>query len=310
MNGIFMHAASSDISGQIVEIRKFCTHDGPGIRTTVFLKGCPLRCRWCSNPETHVMNPQIYQLSKLCRHCGKCAPACPQRALGNGFPPFIDRRRCTVCGICAEVCPHKALRLVGQTITVEQALKEVVKDKIFYGTDGGLTLSGGEPLLQPGFAFALIKACRENGIGAVIDTSAFCSALVARRAAELADLLLVDIKHMDDAAHRAATGVSNARILRNTQIMASKGKVRLCLPLVPGVNDSKRNIMSTIAFAKAIGALALDVNPLHRLGTEKYRALGLLPPYKGMRKPSAKKLREVAEMAQAAGLPVTLGRMM
>lgn len=297
------------LESQIVEIRRFCTHDGPGIRTTVFLKGCPLRCAWCSNPETWFPQPEIFFQAKLCSRCGACLTACPEKAL-DGNPPQVRRKRCTGCGACAQICPHQAFRQASRVMTVEQVLGEVIKDKIFYGTDGGLTLGGGEPLVRPDFVFTLIKRCRSQGVGTVIDTSAYCSANVAIQAAQEADLLLVDIKHMDAGRHKAFTRVSNTRILRNAAHMAAEGKVRISLPLVPGFNDDKKNLLETLAFARDIGALALDINPLHHLAKGKYQALDRPDPYKVYRVPSGKKLLAAQRMVQDANFPVTIGRMM
>jgi len=301
--------SGDSLEAQIVEIRKFCTHDGPGIRTTVFLKGCPLRCAWCANPETWSPRPEIFFQAKLCRRCGACLAACPEKAL-DGSPPRVRRSQCTGCGACAQVCPHRAFRLVSRSMTVEQVLAEVIKDKIFYGADGGLTLSGGEPLTRPDFVFALMEECRSQGVGTVIDTSAHCTANVANKAARDADMLLVDIKHMDARRHKAFTGVSNTRILSNAARMAAKGKVRLSLPLVPGFNDDKKNLLATLAFARDIGALALDIDPLHHLGKGKYRALDMPNPYKAFRVPSGKKVLAAQRLAQEANFPVTIGRMM
>ena len=301
--------SDGSLEAQIVEIRKFCTHDGPGIRTTVFLKGCPLRCAWCSNPETWSPRLEVFFQAKLCRRCGACLTACPEKAL-DGSPPRVQRKRCNGCGVCAQICPHRAFRQVSRAMTVEQVLAEVIKDKIFYGMDGGLTLGGGEPLARPDFVFVLMEECRARGVGTVIDTSAHCPADVAIQATRKADLLLVDIKHMDAKRHKAFTGVSNTRILRNAARMAARGKVRISLPLVPGFNDDKKNLLATLAFARDIGALALDIAPLHHLGKNKYRALDRPDPYRAFRTPSGEKLFAVQRMAQDADFPVTLGRMM
>ena len=265
--------------GIITEVKKFATHDGPGIRTTVFLKGCPLRCSWCSNPETMLSGPELFALTKRCHDFGACVPACPQRAISRHGSVADDHGKCDTCGVCVEECVNKVFQVVGRAMSVYEVMNTIRMDRPFYRNGGGAILCGGEPLFQPEFALAILAACRNEGIGTVLDTSGFAAADVAEAAARHSDMVLLDIKHMDPEAHRRETGVDNRIILENARRMAELSVVRISVPLVPGFNDSEENLRRTADFSAEIGAQAIDINPMHSLGSEKYRALGKLVPY-------------------------------
>lgn len=297
--------------GIITDIRKFSTHDGPGIRTTVFFKGCPLRCKWCSNPETLKVYPELYFIKKRCMNCGACIEVCPEKAIyQEDGTTVIDRNLCNRCMKCIDVCPNDALKKIGREVTVEQVMAECIKDMPFYGEEGGVTLSGGEPLYQPQFALAILQACKEKKLSTVLDTCGFGAPGVVEEILPFVDMVLLDIKHMDSQKHLEATGVPNNVILHNAMLMANRVRIRVSLPLIPGFNNLKDNLEETAKFSKSIGAEMVDINPIHALGTQKYEYLGLTSPYGGFKKITPKDIERAKNIFQAYGLGVTIGRMM
>jgi pyruvate formate lyase activating enzyme len=296
-------------SGLVTELKRFATHDGPGIRTTVFFKGCPLRCRWCSNPEGLAPGPELLFHAHRCRSCGACVGACPERAIALERDERIDRVRCTLCWECVAACPHGAYRRSGRQMTAAELEAEVEKDRPFYRIDGGITLCGGEPLAQPELALELLGRCRAARLSTVLDTSGHAPPEVVRQAAKLADLVLLDIKHMDPAAHRATTGVDNALVLSNAQLLARGTRIRLTLPLVPGFNDTADNLTETARLALRLGAEAIDVLAVHELGRERYRHLGRPLPER-QRAPTPEELACAVRVIAEQGVETTIGRMM
>ena len=296
--------------GIVTEIKKFATHDGPGIRSTVFLKGCPLRCAWCSNPETQKPYPELYYLARRCKGYGGCVAACPQGAVGLENDHRIDRSRCTRCMVCVRECPHGAFRQVGMFMTADDVVKEVEKDRPFYGKDGGITLSGGEPLFQPEFALALLRGCKEKQVSTVLDTCGYAPSHIVEEAMACTDLVLLDIKHMDTVRHKQATGVGNELILRNAELMSHRTRVRVSLPLIPGFNDSVFNLSETARFVCSIGIEHIDINPFHILGKDKYVCLGLESPYAQIDSIQKEDLSRAKEIFEGLGLKTTVGRMM
>jgi pyruvate formate lyase activating enzyme len=267
------------MSIRITNIQGYSIHDGPGIRTVVFLKGCGLECRWCSNPECISPHPEIGVFKSLCTQCGKCAKVCSEEALiyKQGQPPSIDRRRCSGCGECVSVCYYKALVLYGRMMSIEEVFDSVKRDAIFYqASGGGVTVSGGEVLLQPQFVCGLLENCRRAGIHTCIETSGYGSEPALRQILPYTDLVLYDLKHLDSNKHSRYTGKPNSLILSNAGVVAASGVEFLFrMPLIPGINDDTQNIRETAAFLHGLGkrALRIELMPYHRLGKGKYESL-------------------------------------
>ena len=267
--------------GNVFNIQRYCLHDGPGIRTTVFLKGCPLRCAWCHNPESHGSAPEITVHGTLCRACGACEAVCPAgcHTVREGKHRF-DPLPCIRCGACEKVCRRAAIETVGAEMTAEEVLRTVLRDRAFYETSGGgMTVSGGEPLFQPDFLAELLAGARDSGISTAIETSGFAAPETVRRVAPLTDLFLFDIKLTDDELHRRYTGVPLAPILDNLALLDTLGaNVALRCPIIPGVNDTEAHFAAVAAIAGKYRAIrGIEIEPYHALGIQKSSDLGRSP---------------------------------
>lgn len=300
------------MTGLVSEITRFSTRDGPGIRTTVFLKGCPLRCKWCSNPETFQCKPQLFYIPSRCKGCNRCQEICPQEAISGERGSFarVDRSRCDLCMKCTDICLTKAFVRSGRFYTAEEILSILERDRPFYGTDGGLTVSGGEPLFQGEFLKELLHNCKTRGITTALDTSGYGDPSLLQAILPDTDLALLDLKLMDPEEHKKWTGVSNELILNNAAVITAATETRISLPLIPGVNDSSRNIEATAEFAVRHGVKWVDINPFHQLGTGKYHYLGLESPYSDFPPLEGNIVQEVINTFQKHGLQTTVGRMM
>lgn len=300
-------------SGLVADIQHYSLQDGPGIRTTVFMKGCPLRCLWCHNPE--MLNPikEVWYNERICTLCGRCIEACPTKAIkGYKAERVIDRTAClagTGCRKCVEVCPTAALDIVGKKIKVEDAVKEVQEDAAFYRRSGGGTcISGGEPLMQADFAVEFLKRCQDHFIDTAIETCAHAGWDLLSKAAHYADLILIDIKHMNSVKHKEGTGVSNEIILENIARLAKMGKkIRVRLPLIPGFNDSEENLRETAEFMVANNLKYIDLLPFHSTGGYKYDKLGQEYKYYATREPSAEEMAKHMELFKSYGIGGTIG---
>lgn len=271
-----MSNENDQATGLIFNIQKFSIQDGPGIRTTVFMKGCPLNCPWCSNPEGICNTPQIMVLDRKCISCKKCASICPTQAIRfENTTRIIDWERCIQCLECGENCPSRSIEVAGVYKTVDEVFKIVVQDEMYYRTSGGgVTVSGGEALRQWEFVLELFKKCKKAGYHTTLDTTGFCKWKNMEKVLQYTDLILFDLKHMDSERHKEITGISNDVIIENLKQAAKIAKIWLRIPLTSGFNDSESNMMATGELAKSIQAEKISLLPHHDWGKEKYARLG------------------------------------
>mgnify|MGYP000951945429 CR=1 FL=1 len=297
--------------GIVSEIERYAVNDGPGIRTLVFLIGCPLRCLWCSNPETQKAGLKIMYWKNRCLGCGKCAAVCPKYAVTlTPEGVHIDYDKCDYCGECAFYCNAEALTMVGKEMTVGEVLREVGKDREFYGDDGGVTFSGGEAFAQYDFLLALLKEAKAQGFNTCIETTGYTSWDKLDEASEYLDQVLFDLKSMDDETHKRLTGVSNARILENYKKLVQKGAdVTARVPVIPGLNDSESNFVAMADYLHAVNpGCPIDLLPYHRLGVSKYDRINMeycLP--EDLAPPSAGQMEQIREYLAGRGFDVKIG---
>jgi len=305
------HEGGISMQGCVFNVQKFCVNDGPGIRTTVFLKGCPLSCLWCHNPESKGRRPEIMYDKEKCIGCKACLNACSQNAhLFNGGIHSIDRKLCTGNGECARVCPTGALEPCGYTASVGEIISEVAKDEVFYRFGGGMTVSGGEPLFQPDFTEALLRAAKERGIHTAIETSGYAKTEIIERLIPLTDLFLYDLKLTDPEEHKRYTGVDNRMILNNLRYLNGKGaRVILRLPIIPGINDNVRHFEAVGRIAEDLPSVKeLHVEPYHPLGEHKSELLGKDYTLKGLGFPEKETVDNwIKEISSHTSKPVLRG---
>ena len=307
-----MAKLSSNQLGWVFNIQRFSIHDGPGIRTTVFLKGCPLHCFWCHNPEGMHPRQEIQFYPSRCIMCGECVQVCKPRAhiLQDGLHIY-ERELCTQCGRCVADCPAGAVELTGKEMTVDQVMQEVLADRPFYETSGGgMTVSGGEPLLQMEFTSSLLECCKAEGIHTAIETSGSASWKKMEKLLPVTNLVLMDLKHMNPEKHRQFTGISNRRILENARRLALTDKAILFhTPVVPGVNDTPEDIAAIAQFTsdlvnlratsqKQPAEISLVLLPFHRLAADKYKSLGLDYRASTLEMPTKEKMQALVEIAK------------
>jgi pyruvate formate lyase activating enzyme len=300
------------VTGIVFNIQRYSIQDGPGIRTTVFLKGCPLRCAWCSNPESQNPWPEIAHRDSLCTGCGLCVDACSVGAISlDGKTISVDRTLCTDCGQCVEVCAPGALKLFGNKMTAEEVFREVEKDRDFYLTSGGgVTISGGEPLAQPDFTTAILRLCWEKGIHTCIETTGQGSSRDLEKILEYTALVLFDIKLADPAAHRQWTHLSNETIHQNLRLVVQKGvPVIIRVPLIPGVNDSEEELRNMAQLARDILMKPgrLDILPYHKYGMGKYQMLDRPYELEELNAPPDDQVQEAKKIFEDAGFECEIG---
>lgn len=255
----------------VFDVQRFCLHDGPGIRTTVFFKGCPLRCIWCQNPESQKQEPEMAYYADSCQACDRCLAVCPRDAIRRNAPFRIDFERCDACGRCVEACAFRAMRRIGQAWHVDTLLREVLLDNDFFDdSGGGVTLSGGEPLMQAGFLASFLPKLKERGVHVTLETCGVWSWKVAKDILPYVDQVYFDIKHMDPGRHQAQTGTGNGLILENLiRLRAICDDVVPRMAVIPGFNDDPENIQATASFLAANGFRLIHCLAYHRFGESK-----------------------------------------
>lgn len=293
----------------VFNIMRFATHDGPGIRTTVFLKGCPLSCWWCHNPESQSFRAERLYFEERCRHCLDCAAACPSHAIQEVGGAVVTSNACSLCGSCVAICMTEARQIAGRRYRLPELMMEIEKDLVFFDdSGGGITLSGGEPVAQPAFAAALLQACRERGIRTALETCGFAQPGTFQSVALLADLVMFDLKLVDPGKHLRYTGVSNQLIRTNLEtLLARRRPVTVRIPVVPGINNAEADIAAFAAYLAPLHPPQVELLPYHRIGSEKYRRLGRTYKLRETPQPAAEDLERFRDTLARAGLNVTIG---
>lgn len=291
-------------SGNIFQIQRWSIHDGEGIRSTVFLKGCPLRCGWCANPESWNVNCEVMFFRDLCSGCGRCAQVCDAGAITiEGKASGLIRTECSGCGKCCGACPTGARKQIGSSMTVEEVLRVIKRDSIFYReSGGGVTFSGGEPFAQPEFLRQLVASCNRLGIHTAVETSGCFEWEQVKDIVALLDCVFIDIKHMDDDLHKQWTGVSNCKILENIySISQMHQKVVIRVPLIEEVNADEKNIRQMCDFILQCAQVeGVELLPYHNYGDKKYRAMGVA--CQNFTTPADTKINEIKRVIESYGI--------
>jgi pyruvate formate lyase activating enzyme len=308
--------AARELNALIFDIQAHSVHDGPGTRTTVFLSGCPLHCIWCCNPEGLARVPVIMWKQSKCVCCGECIKACPHKAISiadDGKTLLHDRKFCDVCKTheCVEVCLHEALSLTAKYYTIDNLMEIFKRDRQFWGSHGGVTFSGGEPLFQQEFMLAILKKCREQYIHTAIETTTCVPTSYFMEAMKYVEWVFSDLKHMNPDRHRELTGVDNRLILKNTRLLAEdsdwNGFYIIRIPIIPGINDSRENITETAEFVRSCGLEAINILPFHRLGESKYRQMDQEYRFKNMKPPGEEHMNQIKKWIEKTGLVCFIG---
>lgn len=298
--------------GVVFSIERYALQDGPGIRTLIFLKGCPLSCRWCANPESQVYAPEILYFQNRCASCGRCVENCPQDAIqyDETFGLITNPDRCTLCLLCVDHCYYGARELSGEEMDVRTLMGIIERDKMFYdATQGGVTISGGEPLLQSGFVRELTRECKEQGIHTAIETTLFADKEKIIKTLEFIDLVFVDVKHFDSDKHEEYTGVRNELILKNIEMLDTlEKKFIIRVPFIPGFNDDEETQKQIYCWASKLENLQwIEILPYHRLGLSKYHGLGREYPMADLKPVAKESLDYLKDLGSEIGVEVRIG---
>jgi pyruvate formate lyase activating enzyme len=302
----------SDLKGLVYDLQRFAVHDGPGIRTLVYMKGCPLACLWCSTPQTQKQALEVLHVEVQCQRCGRCAEACPLDVItvSEEEGVQIDREPCTACGLCVEACLNQAWELVGTQTTVDELFREVDRDSPFYRrSNGGVTVGGGEPAMQHEFVVDFLKQCRQHYIHTAIETCGYVQPWRMEEILEHVDLVHFDIKHMDALVHKELTGASNEIILENARRAAAMRPTIIRIPVVPGCNDSDQNILATARFAAELGEnlIRIELLPYHAFGSQTYARIGREYALADVEPPTAGHMERLKEMVESCGVAAQTG---
>ena len=304
-------SSNAALSGWVFNVQRFSVHDGPGIRTTIFIKGCPLRCLWCDNPESQRIEPQIVFWRERCIRCNACRAVCLRSAI---VTDETERKqvladRCDGCGRCLQECYAGALEQIGRPMTVEKVVALVEEDRLFYEqSGGGVTLSGGEPTSQPTFTRHVLQGCQERGIHTAIETCGYAPWQVWQALAPHLDLILYDLKQVDPARHKSCTGVSNELILDNLRQLARAGKtIILRRPVIPGYNDDSESIHTLARLAQELAVQEINLLPYHRFGQGKYERLGQEYPMGDLPSLKEDQVAGLRDILISYGLQVKIG---
>lgn len=293
-------------SGYFMELQDFSVNDGNGIRTIVFFAGCPLRCQWCSNPESYTQSFKVAHYQKVCMKCGRCSAVCPNRVGMNLNGPF-EREKCCSCGACAEVCPTESRKSLVHRYTIDQVLQKIEKQRIFYRySGGGVTFSGGEATLQQDILRELVSKLYDKAVNMAIETSGCFEFDKVKDILAKLDLIFVDIKHMDSIKHKEYTGVDNGKMLESiSRLKELKVPIVVRIPVIEGFNGSAENIKAIARFVKAnIDDPKIELLPYHSLGDGKYEALGLEKPSDAFMAPSRERLLELSKIVEGEGVEI------
>ena len=302
-----------NIKGTIFDIKRFATHDGPGIRSLIFLKGCPLRCKWCANPESQKTEPEIIYYQNKCVDCKKCLENCPEKAINQDqkFGLVVDTEKCISCGKCVEVCYYNARDLVGKKMTVFEIMEIIRRDKKYYdNSGGGVTLTGGEPLFQPEFSRELLKACKKLDINTAIETSGFSNWKQLESLLPYLDLIFYDFKHIDSKLHFDYIGAGNEKILKNLKNLDDKfisGDIIVRIPFIPGFNNDDETQKQMFKFiSKFKNIKGIEIMPYHSLGVSKYSGLGRDYDFQELKMVNKRELYYLSKIGEVCGIEVKI----
>lgn len=299
------------MKGAVSVIQRMSVDDGPGIRSTLFLKGCNFRCGWCHNPETWSPLPGLQQIPCKCIRCHTCAGVCPRGAIAvSDTGIVVDRSLCNACGLCANACPSGSLLMSGYVAEAADVVRELAEDRIFYDeSGGGVTISGGEPFVQAAFVAEVLELCKAQGIATAVESNISCRPEIIRRVLPLVDLWMVDLKTMDDGVHLRHTGASNASTISNVRFLSESGaKLVVRTPVIPGVNDNEESIGDICRFLSGLKIMRYELLPFHTLGFDKYVQYGIRNDFAGVAPVGEKEIGALRKIVYRYGLNEEYGK--